>query len=454
MVLSQNNDLTQGAPLRKIIQFSIPLVGGSIFQQFYNFIDTLIIGRLLGIDALAAIGAYYPLSFLILGFVQGSCIGFSIPLAQSVGEENPRHIQRYLVGGYLICLVLAIIITPIMIVSTHSILTLLSTPHQILQLATGFTMIAFAGIPANILYNYSASALRAFGDSNHPFYFLVMSLFLNIALALFMILYLHLGLLSVAIATVISEFFAGILNVIFFIYSGRFPKIKVTTDGLNRRILGHICMIGFPMGLEYSVSAIGAVIMQDAINLLGVTAVAAQSAGDKIRQLFTLPMESVGMAIATYMAQNYGARKPQRIKQGIKSGSLIQLSWSFAAFVLVMIFKKTLIGLVLGTTHGQTFHLTDIYLTTISFFFIVHGLLMIFRNTLQGLGHSMYAIVSGLGELVGRGIASLVAMTSIGYTAICYANQLAWGLSLCYCVFMVWWVFKKDNHLKPNTTPL
>lgn len=450
MLLSQNDDLTRGAPLKKIIQFSIPLVGGSIFQQLYNFIDTLIIGRLLGIDALAAIGAYYPLSFLILGFVQGSCIGFSIPLAQSVGEDNKSSIQSNIIGGCLICLVLMVFLTPIMIGLSNPILVGLNTPQTILKLATGFTMIAFAGIPANILYNYSASVLRAFGDSNHPFYFLVASLFLNVALALFFILNLHLGLNSVALATVISESFAGILTVIYFIRSPRFPRITFKLKGLNRHILTHICMIGFPMGLEYSVSAIGAIIMQDAINLLGVTAVAAQSAGDKIRQLFTLPMESVGMAIATYMAQNYGAHKPDRIKQGIKGGALIQFNWSLIAFILVILFKKSLISLVLGTSQGQTFRLTDLYLTTVSFFFIIHGLLMIFRNTLQGLGHSMYAIISGLGELVGRGIASWIAMTSVGYLAICYANQLAWGLSLCYCIFMTWLLFKKDNHLKTN----
>lgn len=185
MILSQNDNLIRDVPLKKIIQFSIPLVGGSIFQQLYNFIDTLIIGRLLGIDTLAAIGAYYPLSFLILGFVQGSCIGFSVPLAQSVGGNNKDDVQSNISGGCIICLILMGLLTPIMIGLANPILVGLNTPQNILKLATGFTMIAFAGIPANILYNYSASVLRAFGDSNHPFYFLVASLFLNVALALF-----------------------------------------------------------------------------------------------------------------------------------------------------------------------------------------------------------------------------------------------------------------------------
>ncbi|MTV83299.1 MATE family efflux transporter [Secundilactobacillus folii] len=446
--MAKEINLTIGNPFRQIIRFSLPLVGGSIFQQFYNFIDTLIIGRLLGIDALAAIGAYYPLSFLILGFVQGSCIGFSIPLAQSVGANNTHAIRQNLVGGILICTILAVILTPMMIVYTHTIMVVLSTPRAILKMATLFTIVSFVGIPGNILYNYSASVLRAFGDSTHPFYFLVASLFVNIALALTFIVVFKWGLISVAVATVISEFFAGVLNVGYYIHQKFITDQHLRSKDINLHAILHICAIGFPMGFEYSVSAIGAVVMQDAINLLGTAAVAAQSAGDKIRQLFTLPMESVGMAIATYMAQNYGARKSQRIKSGLRAGSLIQLTWSLFAFLLVMLLKKTIISLVLGTTTGHVFHLTDQYLTTISFFFIVHGLLMIFRNTLQGLGHSMYAIVSGFGELIGRSFAAWLATLSLGYVAICYANQIAWGVSLVYCLFMVWWIFIHDSKIQ------
>lgn len=441
-------DLTTGYPLKKILLFSLPLVGGSLFQQLYNFIDTMIVVRLIGIDALAAVGAYYPLSFLILGFVQGSCVVFSIPLAQSVGSKSERDIKDYLVNAVWLCLVVAIILTPLMMIFAHSILQGLNTPHEIIKLDTTFTVVSFAGIPANILYNYSANALRAFCDSTRPFYFLISSLVLNIILALIFIEVFHFGIAGVALATVISEFFSGMLNVIWLIYSGHFIKVRWHDFNFSLHHISRMCIIGFPMGFEYSISAIGAVVMQDAINLLGTAAVAGQSAGEKIRQLFTLPAESVGMAIATYMAQNYGAKKIDRIKKGILQGSLIQLIYSLTAFVLVMVFKKLLISAVLGTTSGVVYNKADQYLTIISFFFIIHGLLMIFRNTLQGLGHSIYAIFSGFGELIGRSIGGILSITSMGYIAICYSNQIAWGLSLLYCMFIMFRLFKTDNQLK------
>lgn len=449
--MNENNlDLTTGSPLAKIIRFSLPLVGGSIFQQLYNFIDTMIVGRLLGIDALAAVGAYYPLSFLVLGFIQGSCVGFSIPLAQSVGANENRNSRQYLGNAIWLCIIIAAILTPVMMIFAGNILAVLNTPHEIMKLATIFTVVSFAGIPANILYNYSANALRAFGDSTRPFYFLIGSLVLNIILALIFIEEFHTGIAGVAFATVISEFVSGLLNIWWMVYSGRFIRISLADTKFSLHHFNRMCIIGFPMGFEYSISAIGAVIMQDAINLLGTAAVAGQSAGEKIRQLFTLPMESVGMAIATYMAQNYGARKIDRIKKGIIQGSLIQLTYSFLAFIVVMIFKKTLIAAVLGTTTGTVYDRADQYLTIISFFFIIHGLLMIFRNTLQGLGHSIYAIFSGFGELIGRSFGGVLSITSMGYIAICYSNQIAWGLSLLYCVLIMWRLFKRDEQLKVN----
>lgn len=199
------------------------------------------------------------------------------------------------------------------------------------------------------------------------------------------------------------------------------------------------------MGFEYSISAIGAIIMQDAINRLGSNIMAAQSAADKIRQLFTLPMESVGAAMATYQAQNFSAKNAKRIKQGISNGVMIQIIYSVAAFVIINLTKTSLVTAVLGTGSMQTVTKANEYLTIISFFFPVHGLLMIFRNTLQGWGHSLYAIVSGFGELLGRSIGSLFALGAAGYTAICYSNPLAWAISLVYCVIMTWKLFKQDK---------
>jgi Na+-driven multidrug efflux pump len=199
------------------------------------------------------------------------------------------------------------------------------------------------------------------------------------------------------------------------------------------------------MGFEYSVSAIGAVIMQDAINLLGSTAVAAQTAGEKIRQMFTLPMESVGMAMATYVGQNHGAGRLDRIKQGIREGCLIQLIYCGIVYVVIFLIKGFAVELVLGETGTAVYDGGVEYLAVISVLFFLHGFLMIFRNTLQGLGYSVQAVISGVGELVGRAIGGWLSVAFLGYFGICISNPMAWGLALCYCLFMVWRILKREE---------
>ncbi|BAP86593.1 MATE efflux family protein [Paucilactobacillus hokkaidonensis JCM 18461] len=438
-------DLTTGRPLTQIIIFAIPLVGGTLFQQLYNFVDTLIVGRMIGIDALAAVGTYYPLSFLILGFIQGSCVGFSIPLARSIGNKNDNDIYSFLINAIWVCILMMIIMTPMMILFSSNLLVLLHTPNNIFSMASIFSIISFSGIPANIAYNYSANVLRSFGDSKHPFYFLIISLVINVILDLILIGPLNMGIAGAAVATVISEAVSAMLNIGWILKKFHIKKFSENSFSLTH--ISEICLIGIPMGLEYSISAIGAIVMQDAINQLGTASIAAQSAGDKIRQLFTLPMESVGMAMATYTAQNYGAKKINRIKEGIKSGLLIQLVYSIVAFFIVALSKNSLISLVLGRKDGTVFSKANEYLIIISLFFIVHGSLMIFRNVIQGLGRSLYAIFSGFGELIGRSIGGMLALTSLGYTAICYSNQLAWSISLIYCFIITLILFKTDKSL-------
>lgn len=438
-------DLTQGNPLTRLIVFSLPLVGGSLFQQLYNFIDTLIVGRLIGVDAVAAVGAYYPLSFLIIGFIQGSSIGYSIPLSQSIGAHDDLATKRYFTNGVWLSAIVALILTPLMIIFAAPLLKLLNTPSNIIEMTWVFTIISFAGIPANILYNYSAAALRAFGDSIHPLHFLIVSLILNVILDLIFILEFHMGIAGAAWATVISEFVGGLLNIgLLFVGNSKLKLVKNNWQ-FSLAHIRRMVAVGIPMGFEYCVSAIGAIIMQDAINLLGSSMVAAQSAADKIRQLFTLPMESVGAAMATYQAQNFGAKNGTRIRQGITNGILIQVGYSLGAFAIVNLSKTFLVTMVLGSGAPATTRSAVEYLTIISFFFPVHGLLMIFRNTLQGWGHSLYAIISGFGELLGRSLGSFFAMGAAGFTAICYSNPLAWGISLAYCVFMTRQLFIRDQ---------
>ena len=442
---SGTNDLTVGRPLVQILRFALPLVLGTLFQQLYSFVDTVIVGRCLGTDALGAVGTTYSLNFLILGFVQGACVGFGIPIAETFGAKDRKSMHQYLFNGALICVALSVVFTIVTALLAAPLLSLIHTPAELFDDAVLYIRVIFLGIPATVLYNYSASVLRAMGDSQHPFYFLLVSSVLNIVLDWLLIVPLGMGVDGAAIATVISQLLSGVLCTVWFFT--RVEGIEFTRETL-RFSAGHckrLAIIGFPMGFEYSVSAIGAVIMQDAINLLGSVAVAAQTAGEKIRQMFTLPMESVGMAMATYVGQNHGAKRNDRVRQGIREGCLIQLVYCVAAWVVIFFVKGWAVHLVLGDADPAVTSGAVEYLTVISVLFCFHGLLMIFRNTLQGLGYSVQAVISGVGELIGRSLGGWLAVNSLGYFGICISNPLAWALALCYCVFMVTRVLKKEK---------
>ena len=446
---SGTTDLTVGKPLFQILRFALPLVLGTLFQQLYSFADTVIVGRCLGTDALGAVGTTYSLNFLILGFVQGACVGFGIPVAETFGAKDQGGLRKYLFNGALLCVVLSVVFTIFTTLMAGPLLQLIHTPEELYADAVLYIRIIFLGIPATVLYNYASSVLRAMGDSQHPFYFLLAASVLNIGLDYLLIVPMGMGVDGAALATVLSQLLSGGLCAFWFFT--RTAKQEELTFRGQRSLLsaGHckrLAYIGFPMGFEYSVSAIGAVIMQDAINLLGSTAVAAQTAGEKIRQMFTLPMESVGMAMATYVGQNHGAHRTDRIKQGIKDGCTIQLTYCVAAWVVIFFVKPYAVGLVLGDADPAVTAGAIQYLAIMSLLFCFHGLLMIFRNTLQGLGYSVQAIISGVGELIGRSLGGLLAVkTGLGYVGICLSNPFAWGLAMLYCMFMVRRVLKREE---------
>ena len=446
---SGTTDLTVGKPLFQILRFALPLVLGTLFQQLYSFADTVIVGRCLGTDALGAVGTTYSLNFLILGFVQGACVGFGIPVAETFGAKDQGGLRKYLFNGALLCVVLSVVFALFTTLMAGPLLQLIHTPEELYADAVLYIRIIFLGIPATVLYNYASSVLRAMGDSQHPFYFLLAASVLNIGLDYLLIVSMGMGVDGAAIATVLSQLLSGGLCAFWF-FTRTAKQEELTFRGQSSLLsAGHckrLAYIGFPMGFEYSVSAIGAVIMQDAINLLGSTAVAAQTAGEKIRQMFTLPMESVGMAMATYVGQNHGAHRTDRIQQGIKDGCTIQLTYCVAAWVVIFFVKPYAVGLVLGDADPAVTAGAIQYLAIMSMLFCFHGLLMIFRNTLQGLGYSVQAIISGVGELIGRSLGGLLAVkTGLGYVGICLSNPFAWGLAMLYCMFMVRRMLKREE---------
>lgn len=433
---TKNNDLTTGSPLVKIILFALPLVGGTLFQQLYSFVDTVIVGRCLGETALAAVGVTYSLNFLILGFIQGCAVGFGVPMSQAFGAKDSEQVHRYYWNGVWLAAIISVVFMVVTVAFTVPLLRLISTPDNIIDMAALYIKIIFIGIPLTMLYNHSAGALRALGDSKHPFYFLLVSAALNIVLDYLLVAIIPMGVAGAAVATVFSQGVSGVLNTWWLLKKTEGFRVVRSEMGWRSENAKRLCVVGLPMGFEYSVSAIGAVVMQDAINGLGSVAIAAQTTGEKIRQMFTLPMESVGMAMATYAAQNYGAKEIGRIKRGIRDSLLIQYTYCIAAWLVIFAAKAGLVSLVLGESTSATAEGAIEYLTRISVLFFIHGSLMIFRNTLQGMGYSLQAILSGVGELLGRCLGSLLTGT-FGFVAICYANPIAWGCALLYSATMV-----------------
>ena len=443
------NDMTRGNPVRLILAFMIPTFLGNIFQQFYNLADTIIVGRFVGVEALAAVGSVGGLNYLVLGFVNGIACGFSIPISWTFGAKDYSQMRRYTANTVWLSIAFAVVLTIVTVALTRPILVWTNTPANIIDLADIYIRTIFWGIPFTLLYNVTSALMRALGDSKRPLYFLLVASVLNIGLDYLLIVSMGMGVDGAALATVLSQLLSGGLCAFWF-FTRTAKQEELTFRGQSSLLsAGHckrLAYIGFPMGFEYSVSAIGAVIMQDAINLLGSTAVAAQTAGEKIRQMFTLPMESVGMAMATYVGQNHGAHRTDRIKQGIKDGCTIQLTYCVAAWVVIFFVKPYAVGLVLGDADPAVTAGAIQYLAIMSMLFCFHGLLMIFRNTLQGLGYSVQAIISGVGELIGRSLGGLLAVkTGLGYVGICLSNPFAWGLAMLYCMFMVRRMLKREE---------
>lgn len=440
-------DLTQGRPIKQIFLFSLPLVMGTLFQQLYSFVDTVMVGRLISEDALAAVGTTYPLYFLTLGFVQGACVGFGIPLAQSIGAKDQDGFKRYFWNGVWLCVILGAVMTIATFLLAEPLLRLINTPEDILADAARYIRVIFLGIPATILYNFCAGALRAAGDSQRPTYFLLATSLLNIVLDYVFIVPVHMGVAGAALATVLSQLVSGLLNLGWMVWKTDLPKENSGLRGISKAHTLNLCKVGFPMGFEYSVSAMGAVIMQGAINALGTAAIAGQTTGEKIRQMFTLPMESVGMGMATYAGQNDGAKRYDRIKEGIRAGLTIQLTYCVAAWVVIFFGRGFFTEIVLGPDAGESAALSVQYLGIISTLFCIHGSLMIMRNTLQGMGYSLHAVLRGAGELLGRALGGWLAVEHLGFVGICFANPFAWGFALLYCTVLVFHFLRQRMHL-------
>ena len=429
----------------RLIRFVLPCIGTMLFTSIYGIVDGLCVSNFVGKTAFAAVNLIMPVPMLVgtVGFMLGT--GGSAIVGITLGEGDKARADRYFSLFMSTALIAGIVLSVLGMLLLRPVALMLGAEGEMLDYALRYGRVLMLSLPTFILQNMFQSFFVTAEKPHLGFAFTVAAGVTNMVLDVVLVGMLHGGVEGAAIATVVSQLFSGLLCTWWFFT--RVEGIHFTRENcvLSAGHCGRLAYIGLPMGFEYSVSAIGAFIMQDAINLLGSTAVAAQTAGEKIRQMFTVPMASVGTAMATYVGQNHGAHRTDRVRQGIRDGCILQLCYCAAAWVVLFFVKGWAVGLVLGDADPAVTSGAVEYLTVISVLFCINGLLMVFRNTLQGLGYSVQAVISGVGELIGRALCGWLAVHSLGYFGICIANPIAWGLALLYCVFMVTRVLKKEN---------
>lgn len=440
-------DMTSGSPMKLIIGFSIPLLFGNLFQQFYNLVDTLIVGRFLGVDALAAVGSTGSLNFLIIGFCMGVCNGFAIPLAHKFGAGDYRGLRAFMMNSVYLSVVFAVVMTVATVVFCRPILQLMQTPDDIIDQAYNYIVIIFIGIPVTYLYNLISGIIRSMGDSKTPVIFLTIASVLNIGLDLLFIIVFGMGVSGGALATVISQ---GVSGVCCLIYSfKKFDILHTNADErrLNVSYMGTLCGMGVPMGLQYSITAIGSVILQSAVNTLGSSAVAAMTAGSKVGMFFCCPFDALGSTMATYGGQNVGAKKPERISQGLKSCSMLGVGYSILAFLVLTLTGRQLALFFVESAQAEVIQNVQLFLFINSIFYIPLAFVNIVRFLIQGMGYSKFAILAGVFEMAARTLVGFAFVPMFGFTAACFASPVAWVFADLFLIPAYFYVFKKTKKI-------
>lgn len=420
------NDMTKGNPIKLIISFMLPLLLGNLFQQLYSMADTIIVGRTLGVQALAAVGATGSVSFLMIGFVQGITSGFAVITAQCFGAGNTTGVRRSAATSILLSICTAVVMTTVSVLAARPLLKLMQTPSDIIDMSYSYIIVIFGGISAAVFFNLFSAIVRSLGDSRTPLIFLILASILNVVLDFVFILNFHMGVAGAGYATVIAQLFSGVLCFFYSMKKYQILRLRREDWRFDKYFwLNHLGM-GLPMAFQFSITAIGSMIIQSALNSLGSTSVAAFTAGSKIDQFATLPLVSLGVAIATYSAQNYGAGQIDRVRTGVTRAALLSAAWSIIGGAAVILFARPLTELFVGAESAEVIRLSRQYLMINGSCYIFLGLLFVYRNALQGISRSILALIAGVCELIMRALVAFLLVGALGFTAVCIASPTAW----------------------------
>lgn len=451
MVMAKS--MTSGKPAKLILLFALPLIVGNVFQQFYSMADTIIVGRTIGVNALAAVGCTGSISFFVLGFVMGFTSGLAIITAQRFGAQDEEGIKTSFATSLLLGAAVSVLLTVAAIFLARPFLEILQTPPEIIDDAAAYITIIFWGIPASLLFNLASNMMRALGDSRTPLFFLIFTCCVNIALDFAFILVFHMGVAGAGVATILSQLLSGVLCMIYIMK--KVPLLWVRKEHFRagkQEIVRHL-NIAFPMAFQMSIIAIGALILQFALNGLGAVSVAAYTAAQKIDSIATMPINSLGAAMSTYSAQNYGANKVERIRKGVFQCILMSVSFSIIMGLVNIFAGSKLAAIFVGSGETEVLSLARTYLSINGTFYFILALLFIYRFTLQGLGKGLVPTIAGVMELVMRTASALLLVKTFGFAGACMANPLAWlgalvPLAVAYYMIMHKMLGKSERKLK------
>ena len=419
-------DMTEGSPARNILNFALPLVLGYVLQHLYQVVDAAIVGRWVGVEGLAAVGASSSIMFLFLGFCNGACAGFSVPVAQAFGAKEYSLMRQYVANAIRIGIWISVLLTIPICVLCSPILRLVNVPDDIFHQAWIYLMLQFLGIPLAIAYNLLAGFIRSLGNSKEPFYFLLVSSATNIILDLIFVIVFRWGVFGAGFATLISQIVSASLCYSFII---RQMQMLIPVGEERRYDSDHVTHLlnnGIPMGLQFSITGIGVIMLQSANNALGTMYVAAFTASMRVKYVFTTVFENIGVAMATYCGQNIGARRLDRVKSGLKAATGIMLVYFVITFAVIFPFSDEIMALLVDPSQRQIIDLASQYMRISNYFYPVLGMLTIFRYSIQGLGYSTLSLMSGVMEMLARCAVSIWMVPAMGFMGVCLGDPAAW----------------------------
>lgn len=432
-------NMTEGKPYRLILTFMIPVLFGGLFQNFYNIVDSMIVGRYIGVEALASVGSTTHLIFFVNGWIMGMTSGFAIMISQRYGAKDEKGLKHYVAMSVWLCVIMSVVLTIALLIFNEKLLRLVNTPADIFGMTKGYVTIMFAGIPVTIVYNMLSAIARALGDSKTPLYFLVISSVLNVGLDLLFVAVLHIGVEGAALATVLAQCVAAVLSLFYVWKKYEIIHFQKEHSHWNGQSVWKLMQMGVPMGLQFSITAIGGLIVQSSLNMLGATYIAAYSAANKIQNLVLQAFPSLGSAVATYVGQNYGAGRIDRIKRGVKTSVILCGSYSLIVMIAAYFFLAPAVQIFVDDPTGQIQEISRQMFQICLWFYFPLGLIFIYRNALQGLGNGIVPMLGGVFELLARAVAIAVLFQPLQFVGICITDPAAWVSALIPLVPYYYW---------------